>query len=175
MANTYELIASSTVGSGGTSSINFTSIPSTYTDLIVSVSIRTTRPSIIDYGAIRFNSDSGSNYSALYVYGFGTGGLTSGTNGNPTSLEIPNVLDGNSATANTFCNLEIYIPNYAGSNQKVVGFEGVSENYDTNAITLIQAGKWSGTSAITSMSIYSANGFDLMQYSTAYLYGVKNA
>jgi hypothetical protein len=169
------LIASSTVPSGGAASIDFTSIPSTYTDLVVKLSARTTRPSIIDYGAMRFNSDNGSNYTAVYFYGFGTGTPPSNTNGNATQLEIPNTLDGDSATANTFSNVEIYIPNYAGSTQKSVSFDGVSENNATNAITLLQAGKWSGTSAINSMTLYSANGFNFMQYSTAYLYGVKNA
>jgi len=175
MANTMTLISSVTVGAGGASSIDFTSIPSTYTDLVVKLSARTTRSSIIDYGAMRFNSDSGSNYVAVYMYGFGTGTPTSSTNGNATQLEIPNTLDGDTATANTFCNVEIYIPNYAGSTQKSVSFDGVSENNATNAITLLQAGRWTGTSAISSMTIYSANGFNFKQYSTAYLYGVKNA
>ena len=174
MANTYTLIASSTVGSGGAASIDFTSIPSTYTDLVIKLSIRTTRASIIDYGAMRFNSDSGSNYSARYLQGF-SGAASSSTNGNATQLEIPNALNGDTSTANTFNNAEIYIPNYAGSNQKSVSFDAVTENNATDAITMLQAGKWSGTAAITSMTIYSANGFNFKQYSTAYLYGVKNA
>lgn len=174
MATSTTLISSQTLGSAQ-ANITLSSIPSTYTDLVLKISARTARASIIDYGALRFNSDSGSNYSGIYFYGFGTGTPTSSTNGNATQLEIPNAFDGDSATANTFANVEIYIPNYAGSNQKSVSFDAVTENNATNAVTMLQAGKWSGTSAINSITIYSANGFNLLQYSTAYLYGIKNS
>jgi len=174
MANTMTLISSVTVGSGGASSIDFTSIPSTYTDLQVVCSLRSARTTYIDFGAMRFNSDSGSNYVAKYLYGDGAS-VTSGNNGNSTQLEIPQGVVGNGATSNTFGNLQIYIPNYTGSNQKSVSFDSVTENNATNAVALLQAGRWTGTSAISSMTIYSANGFNFLQYSTAYLYGISKS
>ena len=59
MLNTYELIASTTVGSGGTSSINFNPIPSTYTDLKLICSIRTTQSST--NGSVRIGLNGTDN------------------------------------------------------------------------------------------------------------------
>jgi hypothetical protein len=69
MADTYTLISSVTVGAGGASSIDFTSIPATYTDLLIKVSARGASGASNITGTLRFNSDAGSNYSALRVYG----------------------------------------------------------------------------------------------------------
>ena len=55
MANTFVLLASTTVGSGGASSIDFTSIPATYTDLVVKVSGRIDYAQTGDYFKITFN------------------------------------------------------------------------------------------------------------------------
>jgi len=64
MANTFVKIASVTVGAGGASSIDFTSIPGTYTDLKVVISARGSRSnSGSQTVSVRFNSDSGANYS----------------------------------------------------------------------------------------------------------------
>jgi hypothetical protein len=46
MANTYEAIATVTVGSGGATDIEFTSIPGTYTDLLIKSSLRSDWPQI---------------------------------------------------------------------------------------------------------------------------------
>jgi hypothetical protein len=78
------------------------------------------------------------------------------------------------ATASTFNNADLYIPNYAGSNNKSFSIDSVSENNGTAAVASLFAGLWSQTAAITSITLTSRNGnFD--QYSTAYLYGVNNA
>ena len=64
MPNTFTLIASSTVGAGGASSIDFTSIPSTYTDLVIKASLRSDRNTgSATYLTITFNNDTGSNYA----------------------------------------------------------------------------------------------------------------
>jgi hypothetical protein len=66
---TYTLINSVTVGSGGAASMEFTSIPSTYTDLVVKISGRSDNTgSFANY--LRFNSDSGNNYTWINLYGF---------------------------------------------------------------------------------------------------------
>jgi hypothetical protein len=77
-------------------------------------------------------------------------------------------------TANTFSNGEIYIPNYAGSNYKSWSSDAVTENNATSADMSLVAGLTSITAAITSITIAGAAG-NLVQYSTAYLYGVSNA
>ena len=69
MPSTYELIASYTVGAGGAASIDFTSIPATYTDLVLKLSSRTATGGANDV-YIQFNTDSTSaNYSERQLQG----------------------------------------------------------------------------------------------------------
>lgn len=171
MANTFELISSVTVGAGGASSIDFTSIPSTYTDLILKVSARGTT----NGGAlfVRFNGSS-TGYSAKQLYGSGSA-VGSGAGGGGTTYLDGGIIGQSTNTANTFSNQELYIPNYAGSNNKSVSVDSVNENNATEAYAIFNADLWSNTAAITSISLTPQNGVTFVQYSTAYLYGVKNA
>jgi hypothetical protein len=173
MANTYTLISSVTVGSGGAANITFSSIPSTYTDLLVKISTRSTSATVIGYVNIRFNSDTGNNYSYKAVGG--TGSITFNNNSAGGS-SIFTVTAGNSSTSNTFGNAEIYIPNYTSANYKSVSIDGVGENNATEAYTQLVVGIWSSTSAITSIQLSDIFGSaNFAQYSTAYLYGISKA
>jgi hypothetical protein len=165
MANTFELIASSTVGSGGAASIDFTSIPSTFTDLCVKVSIRNVNDTPSVY--VRFNGTT-TNHSDRWLYG--SGSFADST----TNANIEMLLNRSSSTSSTFANAEIYIPNYAGSTNKSVSIDAVSENNGTLAYAQLDAGLWSDTAAITEIKLIAASG-NIAQHSTAYLYGVKNA
>lgn len=156
------------VGAGGASSIDFTSIPATYTDLVVKVSGRGTRASVHDYYQVKFNTSTAS-FTGRYLFGAGSGTPISGTETN-----YAGTLPAANATASTFGNTDIYIPNYAGSTNKSYSVDSVSENNATTAEAVFYAGLWSNSSAITQVTIIAANG-NLAQYSTAYLYGVSNA
>jgi hypothetical protein len=174
MANTFTLIASSTVGAGGTSSIDFTSIPSTYTDLVIKYSTRANNAAgVYARTELQFNADTGNNYSSRLLYGTGgAAGSDVATSVNSIRFFYTN-LDG--TTASSFSNGEIYVPNYTSSNQKSVSMDSVVEtNAATTPITALTAGLWTGTSAITSIKIFVI-GYNFMQYSTAYLYGIKNS
>jgi hypothetical protein len=169
MANTYTLIASSTVGSGGASSIDFTSIPSTYTDLVLKISARTTRSGqFSDAISLSINGVS-TNQSSRYLEGSGA------ATGSGTLSSFRTQATGATATANTFGNSEYYIPNYAGSAHKSASSDGVSENNATDASAWLVANLWSSTAAINQLTITDLNSATFVQYSTAYLYGVKNA
>ena len=170
MANTYQLISSVTVGSGGASSIEFTSIPATYTDLLVKGSIRldtTAQAQGWQDMTLQFNSST-STYTGKRLVG--TGSTTASA-----SDELYYFATNNNATANTFNNFEIYIPNYTNSTQKSLSSDSVTENNGTAALTLLGAGLWNGTSASTSIKLLSPSSYNLLQYSTAYLYGIKNS
>ena len=169
MANTYTLIASSTVGSGGAASIDFTSIPSTYTDLLIKTSLRSAIASINPGLLIKFNT-SALNFTGVNVYGDGS----AASSYTDTVGEI-GILAGNSATANTFGNCDIYIPNYAGSTNKSFSVDSVNENNATSATQFLYANLWSQTAAITAISLRSGGAVNLLQYSTAYLYGISNS
>jgi hypothetical protein len=171
MANTFELIASSTVGSGGASSIDFTSIPSTYTDLLVKVSFR----GVSSATAIlvsRYNADGGNNYVNRFLYG--NGSSAGSGNYNPNNSNYYGNGDLYTYTANTFANCEIYQPNYTASVYKSSSADNVSENNATLANVHLSANIWNNTAAITriTLEVYADT---FAQYSTAYLYGVKNA
>jgi len=168
MANTFELIASSTVGSGGAASIDFTSIPSTYTDLCLKVSGRSASSGVNNY-TLEFNNLS-TNFSRRNLFGSGSS-VGSGSASNNTTFAIG---EPNTYTANTFDNLEIYFPNYAGSSNKSFSIDAVTENNATESYAVLEAGLWSNTSAINRIKIFPS-GSTFLQYSTAYLYGVKNA
>ena len=167
MANTYTLIASSTVGSGGAANIEFTSIPATYTDLCIITSLRTNRSAVVDDTTFSFNSSS-ANFTAKYLVGDGT----SASSGSNSYYLLTN---GNTTTSSTFSNHSIYIPNYAGSNNKSFSVDSVSENNATAAYALLTAGLWSQTAAITSIKMAPLYGTLFLQYSTAYLYGISNS
>ena len=120
MPNTFTLIASSTVGSGGAASIDFTSIPSTFTDLVVKVSSRSSDASVVAGITVQFNSDTTSgNYTWKRLYGDGSSAPGSDSNFNFVLISAAN------NTANTFGNGEIYIPNYAGSSAKSISADSV--------------------------------------------------
>ena len=156
------------VGAGGAANFTFTTIPNTYTDLLLVISARTNTGSNVEGSTITFN---GSNtYATRYLQGDG-GSAASGTQ---TILNAA-LFNGASATANTFGNSQIYIPNYAGTTQKSISGDGVSENNATQAFTGLFAASATLTSAITSITIAGNAGGSFVQYSTAYLYGVSNA
>lgn len=165
MPTTYKAIATVTVGAGGASSIDFTSIPGTYTDLLIKTSVRSNQANNAQSLTIKFNG-SGSNFTSRIIEGSGSGVSSfTGTN-------LVGNVQGTSSTASTFSNLDIYIPNYAGSTNKSYSADGVTENNGTVAYATLCAGLWSQTSAITSISL---NIDFLVQYSTATLYGIKNS
>ena len=166
MANTYTLIASSTVGSGGAANIDFTSIPATYTDLVLKLSIRTDKATLGDVWLLKLNTSS-ANFTARWIEG-------NGASASSGSSILYGALVGSSATANTFNNTEIYFPNYAGNTNKSFSVDSVTENNATTAYQDLAAGLWSQTAAITGINI-SITSNNLVQYSTAYLYGIKNS
>ena len=172
MANTFELIVSSTVGSGGVSTITFSSIPATYTDLCLKISMRTDRASTIDPVQIQFNGDTGSNYSYKSIWS-DAGSVSSFGSGITGRIDAQYSTAAN-ATANTFTNFEIYIPNYASANKKSTSYDSAHEDNSATAYAVLMANLWTGTAAINSILLDPVNG-NFVQYTTAYLYGVKNA
>ena len=168
MPDTFVKIASVTVGSGGSSTIDFTSIPSTYTDLCIKLSLRDTvtgtnaRPF-----TLKFNGSS-TSYSAKFILGDGSAASSFSDTSAYAGYE-----NTSSTTTNTFATNEIYIPNYAGSNYKSASIDSVTETNATQANAALVADLWSNTAAINQVTITSFGTF--VQYSTAVLYGIKNS
>jgi hypothetical protein len=167
MANTYIQIGNTvTVGSGGAATIDFTSIPATYTDLIFVFSLRQSAAN----NNIRLSvNGTTSGYSESVLYGNGSAAFST-TAG--TSYFNLLYTDGSGETASTFGNGQVYIPNYAGSTNKSMSADTVSENNATSALAVLTALLWSNTAAITSLSLAPVSG-TWVQHSTASLYGIK--
>lgn len=167
MATTYTLIDKAIL-TGTQASITFSSIPSTYTDLLVKLSARTDWSNGINADGIVIKPNgSSSNMTAKRLLGSGSA-ASSDTNTGPIAAANA------SSTASTFGNGEIYIPNYAGSNYKSISTDGVSESNASTTYMGLFANLWSDTSAISSLEIAGQNG-SFVSGSTFYLYGIKNS
>jgi hypothetical protein len=169
--NTFQKIASVTVGAGGAASIDFTSIPATYTDLCLELSLRDGTSAQSVNGNIVFNSNTSAVYSSRRLYGTGS---AAGSDSFSSLSSMPGIwINSATATSNTFANIMIYIPNYASSTNKSVSIDSVTENNATGAYSGFTAGLFASSSAISSISISTGSNF--VQYSTATLYGIKNS
>lgn len=160
-----QLIGSGTVGAGGAANITISSIPQTYTDLLLVVSVRS--GSSNDVLFVRINGDTSATTSMILE----GNGSTQAPNTSTTNTFVRFGTITNGATASTFSNGSAYFPNYTDSAQKTVSVDYVSENNATTAYQTIVAGKFPITAAITSLLISNTAG-SLAEYSTAYLYGI---
>lgn len=168
MPKQYACLSEVTVGAGGASTINFASIPSTYTDLLLKISGRGTRADTGSNWLISFNSST-SNFSARYFEQVNNSTYTG------TYARFIGPVPAANATASTFSNTSVYIPNYLSSRSKSYSVDSVIENNATLAPLTFVAGLWSDASAIASITISSGSSDNIAQYSTVSLYGITNS
>jgi hypothetical protein len=159
------LISTQTVGAGGAASIDFSSIPQTYTDLLLVFTLRDDRSGGAWNSPIGLQINGVTTNRSMRDLSQQQGTVASGTATNEWVASG----DSPSATANTFGNGQIYIPNYASSTvNKVFSSDYATENNSVQVVTGIQSSLWSSTAAITRLTLtapYAATGF--VQYSTA--------
>jgi hypothetical protein len=157
MASTYTPIATTTLS--GVSTYTFSSISGIYTD----IEIRGTGFASGDSGIdVRFNSDSGSNYSYTYIYGDGTtavSGRASNTSAASGGRSGPN---GSTAI--------FYLQNYSNSTTYKTM---LSRGGNAGALTIAVVSLWRSTSAITSVTLSMGSNFT--SGSTFTLYGISAA
>lgn len=166
--SSYESIATTTVGSGGASSITFSAIPATYTHLQIRGIGRNS--STNDSIRFRLNSDTAANYTRHLLYGTGASAVAAAGTG-ATSLGIAN-FPTSSTTASVFGAAVIDILDYTNTNKykttrTIAGFDA-----NGSGNIFLYSGLWLSTSAITSITLlWDANNF--AEYSTVALYGIK--
>jgi len=138
------------------------------------MSLRSSDASAFVNFTLRFNGTTGGTaYGTTLLYGSGSS-TTTAQNLNAAQIDY-GFQDGAGATANTFGNAEIYIPNYSGTTyNKSLSLDQAQENNTSAAYLGFIAGQYASTSAITQIGIYSSAG-NFVANSTVYLYGVKNA
>ena len=174
MPATYQLISSNTLSSAA-ASVTFSSIPATYTDLVLRLSARSSNAGRNDVVNMEFNANSSALYSTTILYGQGGGSFGSLRNSNATYTRIGYYISGDTTTSSTFGSQEFYIPNYTASQNKAISGFGVSENNATVQDLAVTAGLFRDTTAISSIKLTLLTGPNFMSGSSFFLYGIKNS
>ena len=169
VTNSYESIATVTVGSGGSSTITFSSIPSTYQHLQIrgiGRSDRSGQPS--DQIRYRLNGDTGSNYTYHELLGNGS---SASAYGQGSGVGIAGTITGPTATASVFGTAVIDILDYADTNKyKTLRFLSGYDNNGSGQI-LLGSSLWMNTAAVNSITLAAIASY--VQYSSFALYGIK--
>lgn len=174
MATTFTKIASVTVGANSPATIDFTSIPQTFTDLMLYTSIRSSRSSANqDQLLYRFN---GSAAGVRFLTLEGRPATPTIVSFTDTTVMYAGANPASTATASVYGNCCIYITNYTGSGYKTSSVDLVSEFNATGPYQTIGTNLWSSTSPVNSINLYlETAGSTFVQYSTATLYGILNS
>jgi len=161
----FESIATVSVGAGGSSTITFSSIPSTYKHL----QIRMIQVSSSPNNAIlaRFNSDSGSNYS---THDTGGSGASTYSEGLTNRTYVPFGYTGATYVAPSICD----ILDYADTNKyKTVRTIGGNDANGLTRYAVFQSGNWRNTAAITSITLTHGAAVNFAEHSHFALYGIR--
>ena len=169
MPNATTLIQRQTVSGSSTGTVSFTSIPQTYQDLRIVTSHRISTTTGGDYLAIRFNSDTGSNYLTLRWFGANSVGTLSGVGYG----HIGNTGGGTTVNSSAFSISEADILSYSvsGINKSWLYENGLADN-DTDILYFQGVGSWANTSAITRIDLIAgSSGGNFTAGSTFSLWG----
>ena len=145
MASTYEPIASHTLTSSATS-YTFTSVPSTFTDLVLVVNAQRSTTAENPSLTLRFNSDTGSNYSMTNLLGNGS----SASSSRQSNQSMMNLSYHSLPSADSFATYVISIASYTNTNvYKTVLSASGHASYGVQRTV----GLWRSTAAITSVTV----------------------
>ena len=172
VTNSYESIATVTVGGGGSSSISFTGIPSTFKHLQIRLIGRTNRSDQNgDFFQTTFNGDTSSNYSWHFLNG--NGSSAGAVSGSSQSMIEANRIPGSLIGSNIFGAIVIDLLDYADTNKyKTIRSLGGFDGNGSGEIYL-NSGNWRSTSAISSITLTNSGSRTIQQYSQFALYGIK--
>jgi hypothetical protein len=165
---TYEPIATTTISGSNTSTVTFSNIGS-YTDIIVICNVigATNYASLF----LRFNGDTGSNYSHSRIEGNGSG-ASFGYANNINRMQIGWPYQGTGTDKPSF--VKAHILNYGGSTSKTVLSESANDQNGTGDVARY-VGLWRSTSAITSITIDTGAVTGIKVGSMFTLYGITRA
>lgn len=176
----FESIATVTAGAGGSASLQFTSIPSTYKHLQIRYTVQSNRGT---YSADNifgtFNNDTGANYSYHFMRGDGLSSSSTQTTGNASNNQLSIGQIPSSVTASMFGVGVIDILNYSNTNylKTTRAMLGYTENNAGSSTIFnnmyVYSNTWRSTAAINSIQFFPQSGTAFTQYSTFALYGIK--
>jgi hypothetical protein len=167
-----KLIQTITVGSGGAANVTFSSVPQTFTDLVFTVSARSTSSDFLDSIFISINGGAEGNvFTQVWAKGEG-GGASADQYATPISLNYPFYNSAATTTANTFGSGLIYLPNYTVAASRSFIFDGGTENNSTTLYRMdLGGGRFNSTATISQIALGFANG-NLVENSTISMYGI---
>lgn len=155
---------------GTTNGCTFINIPQTFTDLKLVASVRTAEASAMSNFRFKVNYSTTSDYTSRYMSGVGSGAASFGSQSDDV-MWITSA-PGANATANTFGNTEVYIPNYKSGDWKSVIINSVATTTATTSNQDIRAGLIKQTGPITMVQFISAAGANFAVGSTFSIYGI---
>jgi hypothetical protein len=165
MPSTYEPIATTTLGSAQTT-VTLSSIPATYTDLVLIVSAQGARNLYGGDLTMQLNSDTGSNYSITNLTGDGSS-ASSARSSSQTSLSLGGDIGANGTSIYTPTIIQLF--NYCNTTtNKTV----ISRHNNATYRVVATVGLWRSTSAINAIAL-TGNGYNFNAGSTFTLYGIK--
>jgi len=168
MANTFIPLATVTVGAGGLSTITFTAITQTFTDLQIKLSSRTTlSTSVASSVFFTFNSST-VNFGNITFFGNGTSVSSFSESRNAGSQ------NSGGSTTGIFANINMLICGYATANNKAYYVNASVENNATEAYIYGNNSTWSDGTAISSITL-TPNAGNFAEFSTATLYGISKS
>lgn len=175
-ANSYESIATTTVGAGGSGTITFSSIPTTFEHLQLRFIVRSAAVANTCSVFVRFNSDTNSNYYTYHEI-FGDGSTAAAyAGGGGTQIQLDQFPAAN-RTAGIFGVGVIDILHYKSTNKNKT--TRLLSGYDSNGAGAAVFGsalwKPSTIAAINTITLTENNANNFAQYSSFALYGIKGA
>ena len=172
VTNSYESIATVTVGSGGASVMTFSSIPSTYKHLQIRIFSRESLGTATGGIYAQMNSDTGNNYTWHRLYGDGiTANAGGSSTGQPSSLA--GITSTTNGSANVFVASIVDILDYTNTSKNKTIRSLTGFDYNGSGYVGLHSGSWMSTSAVTTIDIKPDSGQNWQQYTVASLYGIK--
>lgn len=170
---TYTLISSNVLASSA-ASVTFSSIPATYTDLVLKISSRASNSAVTQNIYLEFNGNTSAIYSRTLLSGTGAAAGSS-RNSADVIIDATYAQNGDTATASSFGSAEVYIPSYTVSQNKPISVFGAGETNATTAYMGNVAGLFGSTTAISSIKLSNPSTHSFITGSSFYLYGISNA
>ena len=171
--SSYESIQTVTVGSGGSASVSFTSIPATYNHLQIRTIARSAKIGTEDFIYLRFNADTGNNYAWHDLEGDGAA-VYAGNTSSIAQIFTYYITTANSA-ANIFGAGVIDILDYKNTNKnKTVRTLG-GDDKNGSGYVVFASGLWQNTNAVSTITLINASATNFQEYSSFALYGIKGS
>jgi hypothetical protein len=167
----FELISTSLINAGGTYSVDFTSISSSYTHLQLRIVAESNQSVASDQLLIKVNSVAAGNYGRHRTYSVGGSPFAAGGSGDSIIPYIPGSADG----TNIFGFVIAEFMDYTNTNKlKTIrmmnGFQGPSGRWQE-----FQSGLYNSTSAITAINVSINSGYYFNTGTRLSLYGIKGS